>query len=61
MDIQNVIRNLEHQYHSARAANPDWQQSLWSWLIAHNISPDDIWEYSPQIGYDADQPEPEWL
>ena len=56
-----AICNLEFQYYAILAANPDWDVTLWEYLIARGIAPDDIWEYSAQIGYEHNQPEPEWL
>lgn len=61
MEINDLIRNLEFEYHSIQAANPDWNMGIWDFLIERGIEPDDIWTYSPQIGWDADQKEPEWL
>ncbi|NIV31712.1 MAG: hypothetical protein GWN58_20175 [Anaerolineae bacterium] len=59
--MSDIMQQLEFEYHSIKAANPEWKQSLWDFLIKRGCSPDDIWEYSPQIGWDAGQPEPDWL
>ena len=61
MDTNDLIRNLEFEYHGIRAANPDWDKSLWDFLIERGVEPDDIWGYSPQIGWDAEQKEPDRL
>ena len=61
MNANDLIRNLEHEYYSIQAANPSWELGLWAFLIGRGVDPDDIWGYSPQIGYDAGQEEPEWL
>lgn len=61
METQDLIRNLEREYHGIQAANPDWETTLWDFLISRKVDPDDIWEYSPEIGWDAGQPEPDWL
>lgn len=58
---QDLIRNLELEYHGLKKTNPNWEMTLWDFLISRKVHPDDIWGYSPQIGYDADQPEPDWL
>lgn len=58
-----ILRNLEHEYYSILAANPNWDMTLWDYLISNEIgiTANDIWEYSPEIGWAAAQPEPEWL
>jgi hypothetical protein len=57
-----LIQLLIFEYHSIIAANPNWDApSLFDYLTQKGISEDDIWQYSPQIGYDADKPEPAWL
>lgn len=60
-EVHNLIKNLEFEYHATAAANPNWEKTLWDFLIERGIAPDDIWEYSPQIGWDAEQEEPSWL
>lgn len=61
MEPRDLIRNLEHEYHAIRAANPTWEKSLWDFLVEKGCDPDDIWSYSSQIGYAANQPEPQWI
>lgn len=61
MDTNDLIRNLEFEFHATHAANPDLEMSMWDFLISRGISPDDIWGYSRQIGWDAEQDEPDWL
>ena len=62
MDAQDLIRNLESQYHGMVAANLSGDApTLFDYLIRMGIDPNDIWEYSPQIGRDAGQEEPDWL
>lgn len=61
MDTKDLIRNLEFFYHSIAAANPNWEMSLWDFLVSREVKPDDIWGYSRQIGWDAEQKEPDWL
>jgi len=58
--MSDVMQQLEFEWHATKAGTPGWQVSLWDFLRSRGCSPDDIWEYSPQIGYDAGQPEPEW-
>jgi len=61
-DTQDLIRNLEHEYHATIAANPDWKApTLFDYLVGKGVDADDIWEYSAQIGYDAGVTEPDWL
>ncbi len=55
------MQNLEHEYYSIYAANPALKMTLWEFFIDKGCSPDDIWSYSPQIGYQAEQLEPEWM
>jgi hypothetical protein len=57
----DLIRNLEFEYFSICAANPNWSMPLWDFLILRGVTPSDIWEYSPQIGWDAGQKQPDWL
>jgi hypothetical protein len=57
----NLISNLEFEYRSIQAANPEWDISLWDFLIDRGVAPDEIWGYSPQIGWDAEQEQPDWL
>jgi hypothetical protein len=53
---------LEREFYATKAANPDWDQSLWDFLIeAEGVSADDIWGFSPIIGWEAGQDEPAWL
>ena len=59
--MSDIIQQLEFVYHARKAANPEWQQLLWDFLINCGCEPDDIWEYSPQIGRDAKRAEPDWL
>lgn len=61
MEMRDLIRALELEYHGIIAANPDWETSLFDFLVSRGMDSDDIWEYSPQIGYDANKPEPDWL
>lgn len=61
METQDLIHNLEQKYHSLKAANPDWEMTLWDFLISRKVHPDDIWEHLPSAGADAGQPEPDWL
>ena len=56
-----LISLLEGSYYSIIAARPDYDVSLWYFLRGADVSADDIWEYNPQIGYDAGQTEPDWL
>lgn len=58
---KDQMQNLEQWYWAIYAANPDMTWTLWEFLIDKGCSPDDIWTYSPQIGYDSNQPEPEWI
>lgn len=57
----SIMQQLEFQYHATRAADPDYEGMLWDFCRAWGCTADDIWEYSPQIGYDAGQSEPEWM
>lgn len=59
--MNDIMRQLELEYYAIKAAAPEWQKSLWEFLRSRRCSSDDIWTYSPQIGYDAGQPEPEWV
>ena len=61
MNTQELIDNLDFEYYAIGAANPDWKMNEWDFLISRGVSPDDIWEYSPEIGWDAGQPAPDWL
>lgn len=61
MDIQALIKRLEFEYYATLAANPKWNTTLWDYLISAGIPPDNIWEYSPEIGRHANQLEPDWL
>jgi hypothetical protein len=61
MPLNDLIRSLAQEYHGIQAANPDWEMTLWDFLISRKVEPDDIWEHSPEIGRDAGQPEPDWL
>lgn len=61
MSNDDIMRQLEFEHHAIQAASPDRQTSLWNFLRSRGATPDDIWEYSPQTGYDAGQPEPEWV
>lgn len=58
---QGLIRNLIFEYHSIHAAKTGWIKSLWGFLCDRGIDTDDIWIYSPSIGYEANQTEPDWL
>lgn len=61
-ETRDLIQQLETEYYAAIAANPDWDAlCLFDYLTQRGIKGDDIWQYSPQIGYDANQPEPDWL
>ena len=59
--MMNRICELELEYHAICNANPDYDESLWDFLRGRGNEPDDIWEYSPEVGRDAGQKEPDWL
>ena len=61
LTTQALIALLEGAYYSIVAANPDYETTLWHYLRGADIAPDDIWEYSPEIGWNANQSEPDWL
>lgn len=61
MDDQDLINALKFEYHSIQAANPNWDKSLWDFLVERKVEPDVIWEHCPDAGWDAGKPEPEWL
>jgi hypothetical protein len=57
-----LVREMEAEYYAALQANPGWKRpTLFDYLVERGIVEDDIWDYSPQIGYDAGKPEPDWL
>lgn len=57
----NLIQNLEHQYHSMRAANPEWDRSLVQYLLGVGMTTDCVWTYYPEEARTAGMDEPEWL
>ncbi len=59
--MSDIISTLVFEYAAIVAANPEWEMSEWDFLISRGCPPDEIWEYSREIGWDANQPEPEWL
>ncbi|MEJ2556406.1 MAG: hypothetical protein P8186_09290 [Anaerolineae bacterium] len=62
VDVADLIRELDLQYYSAIEANPNWEPpSFFDYLVEQGITEDEIWRYSPQIGYDAGKPKPDWL
>ena len=61
MDTKDLMQAVEFDYHSIVAANPEYKESLWDFFIKRGFSPDDIWEYSPEVGREASQQEPDWL
>lgn len=61
MTANDLIGTLEFEFYGILAATPDWDTSLWDFLIERGVEPDDIWTYSKQIGWDAGQDEPDWL
>lgn len=61
MDTKDLIRNLEFEYHSIAAANPNWETSLWDFLVSREFTADQIWEHCPEAAREAGQEEPDWL
>ena len=49
METEDLIRNLEFEYWAICAANPDWDKSLYDFLLDRNVTAQDIWEYSPGV------------
>lgn len=61
MDKEDLIRNLEHEFYSIIAANPDWDQTPGQFLLSRGLSKDDIWEHRPSVARDEGWDEPDWL
>ena len=61
MDKQDLIRNLESEYHGIAAANPEYSESLFDFLVSRGIDVEDIWDYSPSIGASGGGSPPDWL
>ena len=61
MDTRELVQQLVFEYDARCILNPKWGKSLWSFLVERGVKPDDIWEYSPSIGWNAGQDEPNWL
>ena len=62
MDTQDLIHNLEADYYATITANPDWKApTLFDYLVSRGVDADDIWKYSPNIGWWAGKTDPEWL
>lgn len=52
----DTINTLEFQYYSLVAANPDWDESLFDYLLDMGITPDDLANHYPDFeleGHDA--------
>ena len=60
-ELYDLWRNLEFEYYSIQAANPDWEMSLGQFMRSRHLSRDQIWELSPGTGLEEGWPEPDWL
>lgn len=58
---KDLVESLILEWSSVVAADPENALDCWDFLRSKGVSENDIWEFSPQIGWDAAQPEPDWL
>lgn len=61
MNTNDLIRNLEFEFHATPAGTPNWEMSLWDFLTSRGFTADQIWEHCPEAAREAGQEEPDWL
>ncbi len=57
MTPENLILLWEYEYRRILTANPDFDWTLWDFLIDKGVEPDDILKYAPEIGHVVDESE----
>lgn len=46
MHVSEVIHNLIFEYYGIEAANPEWDMTMWDFLVSRGCTPEDIEKYT---------------